>query len=159
MEQRTSKASLIQIDKARIIHPLHHPSEHASPLVMVGAEGSVLEDADGNHYIDGLSSLWNVNAGHGRHELAQAAADQMRSLAYTSAYVGFTNEPAIRLADKLLDAAYDNMSAVYFTTGGAESNESAFKLARYYWKRKGHPDQDQVHCAAPCLSRRHAGPP
>lgn len=150
MDTRRSAASLIQIDQARVIHPLQHPSEHTAPLVMVEAEGSVLADADGKQYIDGLSSLWNVNAGHGRHELAQAAAEQMRTLAYTSAYVGFTNEPAVRLADKLLGVAYANMSAVYFTTSGAESNESAFKLARYYWRRKGAATKTKV------IARHHA---
>ena len=66
-----------------------------------------------------------------------------------SAYAGFTNEPAIRLAEKLVSLAYDNMAAVYFTTGGAESNESAFKFARYHWKRLGKPNKVKI------ISRRY----
>jgi adenosylmethionine-8-amino-7-oxononanoate aminotransferase len=113
-------------------------------------QGAVLRDADGREYIDGLSSLWNVNVGHGRTELAEAAADQMARLAYTSAYAGFTNEPAVRLAERILSLAYPNLSGVYFTTSGAESNESAFKIARYYWKRRGLPQKTKI------ISRQHA---
>ena len=109
----------------------------------------MLRTADGREYIDALSSLWNVNIGHGRKELATAAAAQMEKLAYASAYAGFTNEPAIRLAEKIVSLAYDNMAAVYFTTGGAESNESAFKFARYHWKRLGKPDKVKI------ISRRY----
>ena len=101
--------------------------------------GRMLRDAEGREYIDGLSGLWNVNVGHGRGELADAAAEQMRKIAFASAYVGATNEPAVRLAEKIVGHAYSNSSAVYFTTAGAESNEIAFKFARYYWKIKDKP--------------------
>lgn len=149
MDTRTAAASLIQIDQAHLIHPQHSAADHTAPIVFAQGEGAILRDVDGREYIDGLASLWNVNAGHGRKELADAAAEQMRRLAFTSAYVGFTNEPAIRLAERLLQLAYPNLSGVYFTTGGAESNESAFKTARYYWKRKGLPSKTKI------ISRYH----
>ena len=106
----------------------------------------MLRTQDGKEYIDGLSvsALWNVNIGHGRKELARAAAAQMEKLAYASAYAGFSNEPAIRLAERIVGLAYSNMAGAYFTTGGAESNESAFKFARYYWKRMGKPDKVKI---------------
>ena len=149
METRTGSASLIKTDQTHLIHPLHHPNDHQTPVVFAQGEGVMLRDVDGREYIDGLSSLWNVNAGHGRKELADAAAEQMRRLAFTSAYVGLTNEPAIRLAERLPGLAYSNLSGVYFTTGGAESNESAFKLARYYWRRQGMPSKTKI------ISRYH----
>ena len=68
----------------------------------------------------------------------------MAKLAYASAYTGFSNEPAIRLAERIVGLAYPNMAAAYFTTGGAESNESAFKIARYYWKRMGKPNKVKI---------------
>jgi adenosylmethionine-8-amino-7-oxononanoate aminotransferase len=68
----------------------------------------------------------------------------MAKLAYASAYAGFSNEPAIRLAERIVGLAYDNMAAAYFTTSGAESNESAFKIARYYWKRMGKPNKVKI---------------
>ena len=141
--------TLVEIDHRHLIHPLHFAKDHANPKVYVSAQGSMLRTADGREYIDGLSSLWNVNIGHGRKELATAAAAQMEKLAYASAYAGFTNEPAIRLAEKIVSLAYDNMAAVYFTTSGAESNESAFKFARYHWKRLGKPNKTKI------ISRRY----
>ena len=97
-----------------------------------------------------LSGLWNVNVGHGRKELGEAASRQMSKLAFASAYTGATNEPAIRLADRLVKLAYSNTSAVYFTTAGAESNEFAFKFARYHWKVRGKPEKVKI------FSRVHA---
>src|SRR3954449_13538035 len=137
----TADTNLLDTDKRYLIHPLHHPKDHTDPRVFVSGQGSILRTADGREYIDGLSALWNVNIGHGRKELATAAANQMEKLAYASAYAGFSNEPAIRLAERIVDLAYDNMAAVYFTPGGAESNESAFKFARYHWKRLGETEE------------------
>ncbi len=135
----TDTSQLLEIDRRHLIHPLHHVGDHQAPLLI--ARGTVRSSTPptGGEIIDGLSGLWNVNVGHGRKELAAAAAKQMERLAYASAYVGATNEPAVRLAERLVDISYSNISAVYFTTAGAESNESAFKFARYYWKVKGKP--------------------
>ena len=142
--------SLIEADRHHLIHPLHYPKDHERPLLVTEGRGAMIRDADGREYIDGLSGLWNVNAGHGRKELAEAAAEQMARLAFASAYAGASNEPAIRLAERLVKLAYANTSAVYFTTAGAESNESAFKFARYYWKVRGKPTKVKI------ISRIHA---
>jgi putrescine---pyruvate transaminase len=135
---------LLAHDQRHLIHPLQHPSDHQNPLIMVEGRGAMLKDADGREYIDGLAGLWNVNIGHGRGELAEAAADQMRRLAFNSSYAGATNIPSIQLAERLVHLAYPSTSGVYFTTGGAESNESAFKTARYYWKVRGKPDKVKI---------------
>jgi adenosylmethionine-8-amino-7-oxononanoate aminotransferase len=137
-------ATLVRNDQDHLIHPLHHPSDHLEPLVFVRGRGAVLTDISGREYIDGLAGLWNVNVGHGREELAQAAARQMTELAYYSGYTGFSNVPAIELASKLVSLGYPNMQAVFFTCGGAESNESAFKTARFYWKARGKPDKVKI---------------
>lgn len=139
-----SPADLVKHDQEHLIHPLHHPTEHAEPLIFVKGRGAVVTDMQGREYLDGLSGLWNVNVGHGREELAQAAAAQMKELAYHSNYVGASNIPAITLAERLVGLAYRNMQAVFFTCGGAESNESAFKTARFYWKAKGKPDKVKI---------------
>jgi putrescine aminotransferase len=135
---------LVQADREHLIHPLHHPVDHADPVIYVRGRGATVHDIDGHEYIDGLSGLWNVNVGHGRAELADAAAAQMKELAYFSAYVGSSNVPAIVLANRLLEITYDNMQAVFFTSSGAEANESAFKTARFYWKARGKPDKVKV---------------
>src|SRR5712672_3041912 len=143
-------AELLDIDRRYLVHPLHHPDEHKAPLFVTEGRGSMLHLADGREVIDGLAGLWNVNVGHGRGELADAAAAQMRRIAFASAYVGATNEPAIRLSEKIVKHAYSNSSAIYFTTAGAESNESSFKFARYYWKVMDKPNKTKI------ISRIHA---
>ncbi|MBI2528269.1 MAG: aspartate aminotransferase family protein [Candidatus Rokubacteria bacterium] len=137
-------AVLVKDDQDHLIHPLHHPSDHLEPMIYVRGRGAVLTDIQGREYIDGLAGLWNVNVGHGREELARAAAAQMSELAYYSGYSGSSNVPAIQLASKLISLAYPNMQGVFFTSGGAESNESAFKTARFYWKARGKPDKVKI---------------
>ena len=141
---------LLESDRRFLVHPLHHPEDHKAPLIVEEGRGAMLHLADGRQVIDGLAGLWNVNVGHGRGVLADAAAAQMRKIAYSSAYVGATNEPAVRLAEKIVGHAYPNSSAVYYTTAGAESNESAFKTARFYWKVKDKPNKTKF------ISRTHA---
>jgi adenosylmethionine-8-amino-7-oxononanoate aminotransferase len=85
-----------------------------------------------------------VNVGHGRAELAETAAAQMKELAYFSGYAGSSTIPAIMLANRLIELCYDNMQAVFFASGGAEANESALKTARFYWKAAGKPDKVKV---------------
>src|ERR1700710_3062673 len=111
--------ALMDSDRRHLIHPLHHPKDHANARIFTRGEGAMLHASDGREYIDGLSALWNVNIGHGRKELATAAAGQMEKLAYASAYAGFTNEPAILLAEKIVSLAYDNMAGGCFTPGRA----------------------------------------
>jgi len=145
-----SVAELVNMDQKHLIHPLHHPVDHSNSVIYVQGRGATIKDINGQEYLDGLSGLWNVNVGHGRVELANAAADQMKELAYFSSYVGSSNIPSIALATRLMQIAYDNMHAVFFTTGGAESNESAFKTARFYWKAHGKPDKFKI------IARREA---
>jgi len=147
---RSSAADLAKEDQAHLIHPLYHPIDHTKPQIWVKGEGATIEDADGRQFIDGLGGLWNVNVGHGRKELARAAAEQMTALAYCSSYVGSSNVPAILLAKRLSELAYPSLNTVFFTSGGAESNESAFKTARFYWKAKGKPEKIKF------VSRYHA---
>ena len=134
--------ALIQTDHDHLIHPLHHPSDHASPVIYVRGCGAKVYDIAGREYLDGLSGLWNVNVGHGREELAEAAAAQMKELAFFSAYAGGSNVPAITLAERVTKLA--GMQAAFFTCGGAEANESAFKTARFYWKASGKPEKVKV---------------
>jgi adenosylmethionine-8-amino-7-oxononanoate aminotransferase len=136
--------TLLSEDRQHLLHSLWHPADHAEPHVWVRGQGAVLTDASGREFLDGLSCLWNVNVGHGRRELAEAAALQMESLAFVTNYAGSANVPAIQLACRLTEIAYPNLSTAFFTSGGAESTESAFKTARFYWKAKGRPEKVKV---------------
>ncbi len=131
-------------DQAHLMHPLHHPSAHAGTRVWVKGDGARITDSTGREYLDGLAGLWNVNIGHGRRELADAAQKQMAMLAFHSAYAGGTNEQAIRLAERLSGLVYPSINTFFFTSGGAESSESSFKTARFYWKALGKPDKIKV---------------
>jgi adenosylmethionine-8-amino-7-oxononanoate aminotransferase len=136
--------TVLRADREHLIHPLYHPADHAKAMVIVQGDGAEIVDAAGRRYFDALSGLWNVNVGHGRAELAEVAAQQMGTLAFNNNYVGFVNVPAARLAEKLIEHAYPNLNAVYFTTSGAESNESAFKTARFFWKLQGQPNKVKI---------------
>lgn len=136
--------ALLKIDRDHLLHPQHYDPDHEQAVVFERGEGSVLWDADGKRYLDGLSCLWNVNVGHGRRELAEAAAEQMAKLAFATAYTGASNEPAIRLAARVADLAPGDLNTVFFTTGGAESNETAFKTARFFWNLQGKPEKIKI---------------
>ena len=144
MNASLSNSLLIDRDQQHMIHPLHQNAAHAGGKVWVRAEGSHLFDADGNRYIDGLSCLWNVSCGHGRRPLIDAVERQMSELAYCSSYNGSSNRPAIELAERLSELCYPGINNFYFTSGGGESTDSNFKLARFYWKAKGKPDKIKV---------------
>ena len=139
-----AERSLIDRDTAHLVHPLHNPAAHASAKVWVGGKGAYIEDSEGNEYIDCLSGLWNNTAGNGRPELADAAAAQMRQMAFVSGYAGSSNPRAIELSERLAHLTYPSINHFYLTSGGGESTDSNIKLARYYWKLKGKPDKTKV---------------
>ena len=139
-----AKNQLLTRDQAHWIHPLHDPKVHENAHVWVKGEGAILTDADGKQYIDGLAGLWNVVAGHGRQELAEAAAGQMMALPYCSGYAGHSNLPAIELAERLAGLAYPSINHFFFTSGGGEASDSSFKMARSYWKLQGYQEKTKV---------------
>ena len=143
---REQVEALARSDRAHFIHPQYHISEHQDPVVYVRGEGAILTDAQGRQYIDGLSCLWNVAVGHGRRELAEVAARQMAELAFCSSYTGYSNVPAIELAERLCALAYPNMAAVSYANSGSEAVEGAFKVARFYWHLRGQTKKSKFIC-------------
>ncbi len=138
------ESNLIARDLTHLIHPLHSRKTHESGHVWASGKGAVLTDVDGREFIDGLSGLWNVVAGHGRAELAEAASSQMERLAYCSAYAGSSTPQAIELAERLSGLTYPSIRRFFFTSGGGEASETNFKLARSYWRIKGFPNKTKV---------------
>lgn len=138
-----TEQSIRQKDR-QLLHPLYHPDATESAIIFEGAEGIYLHATDGRKLIDGMSGLWNVNLGHGRRELAEAAHAQMLRGAYISNYAGTAALPTIELADRLAGFAYPDLNSTFFTSGGAESSESSFKTVRYYWKRMGKPHKTKI---------------
>jgi len=140
----TSKSALLERDAEHLIHPVHSGAATAAGHVWVRGQGARLFDADGRDYVDALSGLWNVFIGHGRTELADAAAAQMRQLAYASGYAGSSNAQAIALAETLAELAYPSINRFFLTSGGGESTDSSIKTARYFWKVRGKPEKTKV---------------
>jgi adenosylmethionine-8-amino-7-oxononanoate aminotransferase len=137
---------LIAADKAHLVHPLTRQRAFLDdgPVLVVGGRGSEVQLADGRWLIDGSAGLWCVNAGHGRAELAEAAAKQMNQVAFTPTFGTFSNIPAIELSERLAELAPGDLDGVMFTSGGSESNETAIKLARFYWSQLGKPEKSVV---------------
>src|SRR3954454_19178235 len=115
---------------------------HGVPIITRG-EGHHIFDSHGRKYIDGLSGLFVVNAGHGRKRLAEAAAKQAEQLAFFPIW-SYAHPNAIELADRLAHYAPGDLNRVFFSTGGGEAVETAFKLAKYYWKLQGRPTKHKV---------------
>ena len=138
---------LYELDRTHWLHPqgdLDAPVGTVPQLIFASGRGATLTDVDGREYVDGMASLWNVNIGHGRTELADAAAEQMKTLAFSSAYGGFGTEPAIKLAARLAELAPGELEVTYFASGGAEANDTAYKIARLYWTLRGEPDRVNI---------------
>jgi adenosylmethionine-8-amino-7-oxononanoate aminotransferase len=138
---------LYELDRTHWLHPqgdLGAPPGTIPQLMFASGKGATLTDVEGREYIDGMASLWNVNVGYGRAELADAAATQMKALAFSSAYGGFSTKPAIELAAKLAELAPGDLEVTYFASGGAEANDTAYKVARLYWKLRGEPGRVNI---------------
>ena len=112
------------------------------PVIERG-EGAYVYDSNGKKYLDGLSGLFTVNIGHGRSELGAAAARQADTLGYFPLW-SFGHEPAIRLARRLAELAPGDLNRVFFTSGGGEAVESAWKIAVQYFAKIGQPKRRKV---------------
>ncbi len=111
--------------------------------VMVRGEGAYVYDQHGKRYLDGLAGLFTSQIGHGRTELANAAAKQASELAYFPLWT-YAHPQAIALADRLSDLTPGDLNRIFFTSGGSEAVESAWKLARQYFKLVGQPGRYKV---------------
>jgi len=141
------KKHLMELDKKHFLHPtssVKQQQENGPAFIFEEGNGIYLKDIEGKEYIEGMSSLWNVAIGYGRKELGQVAMEQINKLCFSSAFSTFSHEPAIRLAEKLASLAPGNLNTVFFTSGGSEANDSAFKLARYYWILRGEPNRKKI---------------
>ena len=125
-------------------HLWMHFTRMSEPVPTIArGEGAYIYDAAGKRYLDALSGLFVVQAGHGRTELAAAAAEQAGTLAYFPIW-SYAHPKAIELADRLAALAPGELNKVFFATGGSEAVETAFKLARQYFKATGKPGKYKV---------------
>ena len=123
-------------------------ADHEVPVIVRGS-GAYVYDQHGKRYLDGLSGLFVSQVGHGRAEIAEAGARQATELAYFPLW-SYAHPKAIELAARLADMAPGDLNRVFFTTSGSEAVESAWKLAKQYFKLTGEPGRYKV------LSREYA---
>jgi len=110
------------------------------PRIIVSAEGNYYTDALGRKIFDGLSGLWTCGAGHGRPEIVEAIAKQAKQLDYSPAFQ-FGHPKSFELAHRITELMPDGLNRVFFTGSGSESVETALKIVRAYWRKKGHPEK------------------
>jgi adenosylmethionine-8-amino-7-oxononanoate aminotransferase len=119
-----------------------YSEKHEIPIIVRG-EGTHVYDVNGKKYFDGISGLFTNALGHGRPEFAEAAAESMNNMTFFPIWT-YAHPKAIELAEKVASLAPGDLNRVFFTTGGAEANESAWKLARQYHKMRGDTDRYKV---------------
>ena len=164
--------SLEARDIASLVHMQTNLRRHQQegPLVIARGQGCRIVDDSGRDYIEAVAGLWCASLGFASERLAQVAYDQMRKLGYYHLYRHRSNEPAIELAETLLRIAPVPMARVVFQCSGSEANDTAIKLAWYYWHALGQPQRTKIiarsmgyhgnTCAAVSLSGKpdmHAG--
>jgi adenosylmethionine-8-amino-7-oxononanoate aminotransferase len=146
-EERTGATSELQ-KKARRHLWMHftrmggYDGGHEIPIIVRG-EGSYVYDEHDKRYLDGLSALFCVNAGHGRTEMGEAAARQSEKLAFYTNW-SYAHPTAIELAERIAGLAPGDLNRVFFTSGGSEAVESAWKLARQFHKLNGDPLRTKI---------------
>ena len=118
------------------------PDAGQIPIIERG-EGCYVWDTDGNRYLDGLSALFCVNAGHGRTEIGEAMAAQVRELDFVTVW-SYAHPRAVELAERIASLAPADLNRVFFTNSGSEAVESALKLARNYHRMRGNGQKFKV---------------
>ncbi|MCO6416970.1 aminotransferase class III-fold pyridoxal phosphate-dependent enzyme [Siccirubricoccus sp. KC 17139] len=129
-----ARARVVAQDLQNVMHPIvQHRALEKSQMVVTGAQGSTIVDADGTTYLDAMAGLWCVNIGYGRAELAQIAAEQMQAMAYYPHTA--MNLPAAQLGEQI-NTLMGGDYHTYFVNSGSEANEAGFKIARQYAKHE-----------------------
>ena len=130
-------------DSAHYLHPFTDTKALAETgsRIIVRGEGIYIEDSEGHRIIDGMSGLWNVNLGHGRRELADAAYKQTMQLSFYNSFFQTSNVPAARLAAEIASVAPPHMSRVFYTNSGSEGNDTVVRMVRRYWDLMDQPQR------------------
>lgn len=138
--------NLKQLDANTILHPSTNANEFAKTgsRIMLSGSGITLRDTDGNTLIDAVAGLWCVNVGYGRSELADAMHAAASNMGYYHTFTGMSNVPQIELAERLLSLAPNNMSKVFFASGGSDGNDSLMKIVWYYHNLISKPQKRKI---------------
>ncbi len=139
-------AELQAADRKHHVHPFtnHREMHKTGARIVTGAQGIYIYDSDGNRYLDGMSGLWCVNIGYGRHELAEVAKLQMEQLPYYNSFFHTAQLPAVELAEVLAEVTPPQYSRVFFGCSGSDGNDTVVRLVRYYWQLQGQPGRSII---------------
>ena len=134
------------LDLKRLFHPNTNLAvlHKSGPFVLARGEGIHVWDDHGNKYIEGMAGLWCTTLGYGDEELAQTAYKQIKTLSFTHLFAGKSHEPAVRLADKLVELAPFAASKVFFGNSGSDGNDTQIKLVWYYHNAIGKPKKKKI---------------
>lgn len=135
--------SLEDIDRNHLIHPVtsYRKHEAVGPMVWKSGKGMFLTDTSGREFLDAFAGLWCVNVGYGQDSIVAVANEQMSRLPYATGYFHFSNEPAIRLAEKLISLAPSSLNKVFFTLGGSDAVDAAVRYITNYFNAIGKPNK------------------
>ncbi|MDE1007145.1 MAG: aspartate aminotransferase family protein [Paraburkholderia fungorum] len=138
-----SLASLIDSDRKHLIHPVanYRAHEKRGATVLERGKGAWLYDAQGNELLDAFAGLWCVNTGYGHESIVKVAAEQMAKLPYATGYFHFGSQPAIELAERLVELSPKNLQHVYFSLGGSDAVDSALRFITHYYNAIGRPSK------------------
>jgi len=133
-------------DRDHFVHPYTDFStfDKEGSQVITSGQGVHVTDSEGRRYLDGIAGLWCVNLGHGREEIAASMFEQARRLQYYNTFGHSSNEPAAELAAELANLAPGDLGRVFYTTGGSTANDTAVRLAHYYFNRRGLPSKRKI---------------
>ena len=136
-DARRTTEELQRLDRATIVHPFTQLRQFAAgelgePRIIASGDGIRVRDREGREFIDAFSGRYCVNVGYGRREIADAIHKQALDLAYYHSYAGYSNEPAIRLAEKVLAMTPGRMKRIFYGFSGSDSNETLMKIVWWY---------------------------
>ncbi|MGE8160400.1 aspartate aminotransferase family protein [Paraburkholderia sp. NPDC080076] len=138
-----SLATLIESDRKHLIHPVanYRAHEKRGVTVLERGKGAWLYDAEGNELLDAFAGLWCVNTGYGHESIVKIAAEQMAKLPYATGYFHFGSQPAIELAQRLVELSPQSLQHVYFSLGGSDAVDSALRFITHYYNAIGRPSK------------------
>jgi len=133
-------------DAATVLHPYTNLAAlpQQGSLILERGDGVFVYDVDGRPYIEGMAGLWCNALGHGREELVEAAAEQMRKLPFAHLFTAKSHDPAIALAEKLKELAPCNAAKAFFCNSGSEANDTQMKLVWYVNNALGRPQKKKI---------------
>ena len=145
----TNYKHLEQADKDHVLHPFTVLKDYAEgssgdPRIVTGGKGIHIQDQNGNDIIDAFAGLYCMNIGYGRDEVADAIYTQAKQLAYCHTYAQQSNEPLIKLSERLCKMAPGNMERVFYGMSGSDANETQVKLVWYYHNVLGKPEKKKI---------------